>query len=320
MALPQCCQDNFECVQIDAFARSGSGHGLPHSLSRAVNSKQKGFRMTAHKSSLTGKTPLAIALAAAATFTFCIRAQSQTEAQDPLTFEVASVKPVPDRFGLIHQLPGNQTYEIKGAWLRLIMTVAYQVTDRQISGDPSWMSTDAFDIMAKAARPRSSDELHAMLQHLLEERFHLKVRREARQETVWALTVDKGGSKMPVHDPEDKVHEPIGGQALRGSDGTMCPGIKGQNVTMSYLAFFLSRGMDRGVLDKTGLPGAYDVNMRYMPEGMRLGGRDGGGPEISPDCSDVFAALPKQLGLRLESAKGPVEHLVVEHAEKPTEN
>jgi uncharacterized protein (TIGR03435 family) len=232
------------------------------------------------------------------------------------------VKPVPDRFGLIHQLPGNQTYEIKGAWLRLIMTVAYQVTDRQVSGGPSWMTSDYFDITAKAARRRTSDELHVMLQHLLEERFHLKVRREARQETVWALVVDKGGPKMPVHDAEDKVHEPIGGEMVRRSDDTVCFGNKGQNVTMNYFAFFLSRGLDRGVIDKTGLPGAYDVKMQYMPEGMRLGGREGGGggPEISPDCADIFAALPKQLGLRLESAKGPVEYLVVEHAEKPTGN
>jgi uncharacterized protein (TIGR03435 family) len=272
-----------------------------------------------HKADFTGKAALATAMFAI--LVFCNPAQSQTEAQDPLTFEVASVKPVPDRFGLIHQLPGNQTYEVKGAWLRLIMTVAYQVTDRQITGGPSWMTSDFFDITAKAARPRTSDELHAMLQHLLEERFHLKVRREARQETVWALVVDKGGSKMPVHDPADKVHEPIGGQMVRKSDDTVCFGNKGQNVAMNYFAFFLSRGLDRGVIDKTGLPGSYDVDLQYLPEGVHLAGRDGGGgPEVSPDCADLFSALPKQLGLRLESAKGPVEYLVVEHAEKPTEN
>jgi uncharacterized protein (TIGR03435 family) len=222
---------------------------------------------------------------------------------------------------LIHQLPGNQTYEIQGAWLRLTMTVAYQVTDRQISEGPSWMTSDYFNITAKAARPRTSDELHAMLQHLLEERFHLKVRREARQETVWALVVDKGGSKMPVHDPADKIHEPIGGGVVRGTDGSVCFSNTGLNVTMNYFAFFLSRGLDRGVIDKTGLPGSYDVNVQYLPEGLRLGGWDGGGaPEIGPDCRDLFSALPKRLGLRLESAKGPVEYLVVEHAEKPAEN
>src|SRR5580658_5620880 len=220
----------------------------------------------------------------AAALVFCVRAQ-QPNSQDPLTFEVASVKAstagCPPDCGLIHQLPGNQTYSIEGAPLRLIMTVAYQVTDRQISGGPGWMSTEFFDITAKAARPRTSDDLHTMLAHLLEDRFHLVVRREARQEPVWDLVVDKGGSKMPVHDPEDKVHEPIGGQGGRGSDGTVCPGIRGQNVTMNYFAFFLSRGRDRGGIDKTGLPGGYDVSMQYRPEGMRLKGPEGGGPEIS---------------------------------------
>ena len=159
-----------------------------------------------------------------------------------------------------------------------------------------------------------------MLQHLLEERFNLKIRREPRQETVWALVVDKGGSKMPVHDPEDKVHEPIGGQMVKGTDGTMCFGNKGLNVAMNYFAFFLSRGLDRGVIDKTGLPGTYDVSLQYVPEGLRLRGPEGGGPEISPDCPDVFSALPKQLGLWLQTVKGPVEYLVVEHADKPTQN
>lgn len=273
--------------------------------------------MTAHKWNFTGKAVAAVALAA---LSVCIRAQSQAEAQDPLTFEVASVKSAARPVGYIHQLPGNQTYSIEGAPVRLIMTVAYQVTDRQISGGPSWMTSDFFDITAKAARPRTSDELHVMLQHLLEERFHLKVRRETRQEPVWALTVDKGGSKMPVHDSEDKVHEPIGGQIVRGSDGTVCFGNLGKNATMNYFAFFLSRGLDRGVIDKTGLTGSYDVNLQYLPDRLGLKGPDGGGPDISPDCSDIFSALPKQLGLRLESTKGPVEHLVIEGAEKPTEN
>jgi uncharacterized protein (TIGR03435 family) len=270
-----------------------------------------------HKADFTGKTALAIALAAG--ITISIRAQSQTEAQDPLTFEVASVKAAAGPRGYIHQLPGNQTYSIEGSPLRLIMTVAYQVTDRQISGGPSWMTSDFFDITAKAARPRTSDELHMMLQHLIEDRFHLKVRREPRQETVWALVVDKGGSKMPVHDPEDKFHEPIGGANGRGSDGLLCPAFAGQNVTMNYFAFFLSRFVDRNLIDKTGLPDHYDVSFRFLPDGARAVGPDGASM-LSPDCPDLASALPKQLGLRLESTKGPVEYLVVEHAEKPTGN
>jgi uncharacterized protein (TIGR03435 family) len=89
---------------------------------------------------------------------------------------------------------------------------------------------------------------------------------------------------------------------------------------MEYLAFTLSRWMDRTVIDRTGLPARYDVNLQFLPDAAKMVGPDGGGPTISPDCADLASALPKQLGLRLESAKGPVMFLVVEHAEKPGEN
>ena len=276
--------------------------------------------MTQHKS-VTGTALLGVAFCAAVTLG--LRAQSQTEEKDPLTFDVASVKPSAPggRGGIIRQMPGGLTYHGEGVQLRVAMTVAYTVTDRQISGGPSWMNTDRFDIEAKAARPRTPDELHVMLQHLLEERFHLKVRRETREEPVWALVVDKGGSKMPAHDPGDLDHPPMGLQVVRGSDGSLCGGLAGHNVTMEYLAFTLSRNTDRTVIDRTGLPARYDLNLQFLPDAARTAAPDGGGaPAISPDCADLPSALPKQLGLRLESAKGPVQFLVVEHAEKPTEN
>jgi uncharacterized protein (TIGR03435 family) len=276
--------------------------------------------MTRHRSG-TGIAPLAIGLCAA--ITFGVHAQTQAEEKEPLTFEVASVKPsagCPPACGLIRQMPGGLRYHGEGVPLRVAMTVAYTVTDRQISGGPSWMNTERFDIEAKAARPSTSDELHVMLQHLLEERFHLKVRREKREEPVWALVLDKGGSKMPVHDPADLDHPPMGLQPVRGGDGSVCGGLAGRNVSMEYLAFTLSRWTDRAVIDRTGLPARYDVNLQFLPDAARTATPEGGGPGISPDCADLPAALPKQLGLRLESAKGPVQFLVVEHAEKPTEN
>jgi len=276
--------------------------------------------VTPHKS-VTGTALSAVALCTAVTLG--IRAQSQTAEKDPLTFEVASVKPSAPggQGGIIRQMPGGQTYHAENMPLRVVMTVAYTVTDRQISGGPSWISTDRFDIEAKAARSRTPDELHVMLQHLLEERFHLVLRRETRQEPVWALVVDKGGSKMPVHDPADLDRPPMGLQGVRASDGSVCAGLNGRNVTMDYLAFTLSRSSDRTVIDRTGLPARYDLNLQFLPDALKLAGGDSGAaPAISPDCADLASALPKQLGLRLESAKGPVEFLLVEHAEKPTGN
>jgi uncharacterized protein (TIGR03435 family) len=227
-----------------------------------------------------------------------------------LMFEVASVKPAAPgaRGGIIRQMPGNQRYLATNVPLRLIMTVAYSVTDRQISGGPSWVGTDPFDIDAKAARPVSSDDLHTMLAHLIEERFHLGIRHEQRELPVYELVVDKGGAKLTEHDAADLDHPPMGGTAQ---------GLAGTNVTMNYFAFVLSRNLDRNVVDKTGLTAHYDVKLdfsRELPPGV-----------VRPDAAvaegpTIFTALREQLGLKLVPAKGPVDFLVIEKAEKPSEN
>jgi uncharacterized protein (TIGR03435 family) len=242
-------------------------------------------------------------------------AQQQTDAKEPLTFDVASVKPTPPgaRGGIIHQPPGGQSYEAVGAPLRLIMTVAYTVTDRQIAGGPDWVGTDRWDIQAKADRRGTSDELHVALARLLEDRFKLKVRHETRELPVYILTVDKKGSKMPVHDAADLKHEPIG-----GGPG----GLSGENVTMNYFAFFLSRILNLNVIDRTELPAHYDVKFNFVPDPVAFGrgGGDGAAAPAMPDGPDIFTALREQLGLLLEKGKGPVDYLVIEHVEKPSDN
>ena len=266
----------------------------------------------------------ALLFAATTTVSLALRAQQpQAGEKDPLTFDVGSVKPsagCPPACGLIRPTVGNQGYHVEGSTLRTLMTVAYTVTDRQISGGPAWLGTDRFDIEAKATRPRTVDELHIMLQHLLEERFQLKVRHETRQESVWDLVVAKGGSKMPVHDAADKDYPPMGPQMVRDPDGSVCLGLPGRNVTMNYFAFVLSRSVDRAVIDKTNLPDRYDVALKFLPAALPPRGPEGGELTISPDCHDIAVALPQQLGLKLESAKGPVDFLVIERAEKPSEN
>lgn len=258
------------------------------------------------------------AIAAFFSLGFAVRvpAQQQAAAKDPLVFEVASVKPTPpdERRGIVHQMPGGQSYEVLGAPLRLIMTVAYTVTDRQISGGPDWINTDRWTIEAKAERRGTSDELHDALAHLLEDRFKLKVRHELREQPAYVLTVDKKGSKMPVHDPADLVHEPIAGGFQNGELQ-----LTGHNVAMNYFAFFLSRIMELNVVDKTGLPDRYDVAFHYVRE-LPPGGRGDGAPAMSADGPDIFTALREQLGLRLEKGRGPVDYLVIEHVEKPSEN
>ncbi|HTS60736.1 MAG TPA: TIGR03435 family protein [Candidatus Acidoferrales bacterium] len=248
---------------------------------------------------------------------FRIHAQQQTHDKAPLVFEVASVKPTPpdERRGIVHQPPGNQSYEAIGAPLRMIMTVAYTVTDRQISGGPDWVNTERWNIEAKAERRGTSDELHDALARLLEERFALKIRRETRDLPAYLLTVDKNGSKMPLHDPTDLKHEPIAGRFQNGELS-----LTGQNVMMNYFAFFLSRALPLNVVDKTGLSDHYDVALHYVPE-LPAGARvNGDAPPPQPDGPDIFTALREQLGLRLEKGRGPVEYLVIERVERPSEN
>jgi uncharacterized protein (TIGR03435 family) len=166
------------------------------------------------------------------------------------------------------------------------MTLAYMVTDRQISGGPDWVNTDRWNVEAKAERRGTSDELHDALARLLEDRFHLKIRRETRELPAYILTAEKSGSKMPSHDGADMKHEPIAG---RFQNGELY--LTGQNVMMNYFAFFLSRALPLKVVDKTGLPDHYDVELHYVPElppGARLG-PDGTAPPPNTTGSTCVA-------------------------------
>jgi uncharacterized protein (TIGR03435 family) len=220
------------------------------------------------------------------------------------TFEVASVKPAApgQQGGIVRPMPGNREYMARNMPLQTIMTVAYMVTNRQISGGPAWTADDRWDLNAKADKPYATEQLRAMLQKLLEERFQLKLRRETREMPVWELVVDKGGPKMTKHDPNDIDRGPMRG----GPNGR---GLSGTNTPMSLLALTLSRLLDRNVIDKTGLDGYWDLTIDFV--------RD---QDPNQDGPSIFTAVREQLGLRLAAAKGPVEHIVIESAERPSAN
>jgi uncharacterized protein (TIGR03435 family) len=260
-----------------------------------------------------------------------LHAQS-TGAAAPLQFEVASLKQTVDpmAMGVIKRMPGDRGYFGTNMPLFSYLSVAYQVRHSLISGPD--ILNEHYDLDAKAERPSTPDELHVMLQHLLEERFHMKLRRETKDQAGYVLVVDKGGPKFGVHAPDGPPLMPIPSGSGKHN---------ASNATMGYFAYYLSNELDRTVVDKTGLDGNYDFQVEWymQPTGTAIPiapGPPGTSPMTNmppgaampmemreaqmPTGPTLFDALKKQLGLRLDAAQVPVEHLVVEHIEKLTEN
>ncbi len=229
-------------------------------------------------------------------------------AHKPLAFEMAVVKasdPNAQAGGGIRPLAGGQTYVATNVPLRTMIRLMYSINDSQIQGGPDWMNTERYDVRGKAEKASNIDELHEMFQTLLADRFQLKFHKETKQLPVYELKVDKPG-KMTVNESPQQFEIPMR-FAGRGK-------AVGQRVPMSYLCWFLSQQLNRQVLDKTGLDKNFDFTLEFVPENARP---EGGEP---PDGPTIFTALKEQLGLKLESTKGPVEVFVIDSAAKPAEN
>jgi uncharacterized protein (TIGR03435 family) len=184
---------------------------------------------------------------------------------------------------------------------------AYRVASYQISGGPAWLATDRFDINAKASGDRTltADQKREMLRALLEDRFHLKVHRKVKEQSVYSLVVAKGGPKLKTSSADEQSGMTLGskGQTLE---------MRFSKWNMARLAGQISGNEGRKVVDKTGLSGEYDFTLSYLDDRRAVGGQE--------DGPSLFTALQEQLGLKLESQKGPVEVLVIDHADKPSEN
>jgi uncharacterized protein (TIGR03435 family) len=234
-------------------------------------------------------------------------------------FEVASVKPTnPSRGGSTFNFaPGE--LQIAGGTLRRILEMAYDLRTFQILGGPGWLDADRYDISAKNAaalkdlsKEQRIAEMRRGLQTVLADRFQLQVHPETREMTEYTLVVGKGGSKL--NEPDSGVNEGI---------SMDCGVMKGTRTTMSNLAVVLSRQVERPVLDRTGLSGRYNFEMKYMPEGgcgSRRPGEGSSSSETLPDRPSIFTAIQEQLGLKLGAIKGPVEVIVIDHVEKPQAN
>jgi len=228
------------------------------------------------------------------------------------SFEVASIKPSTTSEPRYYKFNvGDDRFRGTNISLKDWIKTAWAVTDFEMTGAPPWISSENFDIDAKAERPiRSVDEGYQMLKSLLEDRFSLKVHRETKEMPMFSLMVQKNGVKMKLS--ADQTGTTGGVREVRYGR------IAGEAVPVSMIARILSGLAGRRVLNKTGLVGWYDVDLRYTPDL----GQPGATPEPTglPDDQSLFGALQTQLGLKLESTRGPVEVLIVDHIERLSVN
>jgi uncharacterized protein (TIGR03435 family) len=263
-------------------------------------------------------------------------------------FEVASIKPSDpnERRFMFRMMPGGGI-DLHGVTLKALVQQAYDVRDFQVSGGPGWIGADRYDIIAKAENasgeapdPRQlseqqrktfQEQTRLRLQALLADRFQLKIHRETKELPVYALAVAKNGPKLKEN---TGASEGLGKGMMRMSPGQLT----GQQVGMPFLVQSIAQMLGRTVLDQTGLKGTYDFELTFAPEPGRGGvfGGPGDGapppppgagpglikepPPPDPNGPTIFTALQEQLGLKLESQKGPVDIIVIDHVEKPSEN
>jgi len=224
-------------------------------------------------------------------------------AQSPLAFDAASIKLHPEPIYMSRSGTSGTLATWTAETLLDFVVDAYGLKYYQVTGGPRWIESDHFDISARAPgdTPPTEDQFRQMTQTLLADRFQLRIHRETREIPVYALVVSKNGPKLK--DPDMNSRE---GWARGDNKGVH---IVQSHATMQRLADHLSDTAGRPVIDKTGLAGLYAYKLDF-------------GPDNSTADSDLpsMSTAVEQLGLRLESQKAPVEVLIIDSAQKPSEN
>ncbi len=268
------------------------------------------------------------------------------QSQPKPAFEVASIKPYafdvssnPGQFRVgIDTRP--ERFSAYGVNLKLLIALAYDVKLYQISGGPDWINTAVYSVEAKSPDLKNKDNLPPLLQSLIEERCKLKFHRESREMPVYSLIVAKGGHRL--QQSKDENGNPLTeiprdgnkGKIIRSGEtpppGAVMAGVGffgAGAMPMERVAAFLSDTLGCKVIDKTGIKGLYDINLKWTPDPNQpvLTGLpkplglppaqegDNNGPSI-------FTAIQEQLGLKLEPDKGSLDFFIIDSIEKPSEN
>ncbi len=251
-----------------------------------------------------------------------------------LEFDVTVIKPTPaGTQGSRQSMGPDGGFTMINMPVRELITFAYNIREFQLSGEPGWVGIDRYDVTSKIdtagvrepldprtmtdqQRQTRADQMRERVRSLLADRFKLVVHRETKEAPVYALRVAKSGPKL------EEAKEIGGRQGLSTQRGR----VQGFAAPMGMLATMLSMNVGRLVIDKTGLMQKYNFVLTFVPEVGTNGTMGLKGPSeviepaTDPSGATLFTALQEQLGLRLESERAPVDTIVIDHIEKPSEN
>jgi len=235
-------------------------------------------------------------------------------------FEVATIRPSdPARPGQIITLRGAEVITTN-VTLHDLINLAYWLHPKQLTGGPAWTESDKFDMTGKPDVPGEPnvDQMKMMIQKLLADRFQLKFHFEKRELPAYAVTITKTGAKI-IRSQDDPKGLPgfYFGRAASGTTLTF------RNSPMSQVTAILQNFLDKPVVDQSGLSERYDFTLTFTldpAQAARLGGLPAPAADNPDAAPDVFAAFQQQLGLKLESTKAPVDVMVIDKVEKPSEN
>ena len=238
-----------------------------------------------------------------------VLAQSPAPTPAP-EFEAASIKPSPEGPGHTgwHSDPGIVTLQNQS--LKGLIAIAWTLQDNQVEGGPKWLDSDRYLIQARTAGPSNDPEMRVMLQALLKDRFQLAFHMETKVVSGFALMTAKNGLKIEASK-----------DATAGSRSSSNRGhLDASGMSMERLATWLSRTMGSPVSDATGVAGAFDLKLDWDPASVRPAPSTDAQSSDAPTAASIFTALQDQLGLKLEARKVSMQMLVVDRAEKPSEN
>ena len=233
------------------------------------------------------------------------------------TFEVVSVKPQPfTGSGSVGVFVRGNTLDAQHISLNDLVMFAYNLRGIQLSGGPAWaergvlISSELYQVTAKvsADAPPPIDVIRQMLQPVLADRFQLRIHHVQKDFPIYNLTIAKGGPKLKPSPAESKYSMNVSG---RGNFGIR---IVATNVTVAQLIDHQLGGYTtRPIFDKTGLTTPYDFTIEFNSEKAPAG-------QENPDVPSLVTAVQDQLGLKLEPGTAPFDTIVIDHAERPSEN